>query len=122
LVRNPPPTLFKKTRYHLNEFSPRNRPQNAELFNIRHSSLRVTIERAFAALKNRFKILDQKPFHTFPNQVKLVLACYILHNWILGLGEDDYIPDKAEITSDDVETGHGVEQGDTQAWKNKRNE
>jgi hypothetical protein len=38
------------------------------------------------------------------------------------LGEDDYIPDKAEITSDDVETGHGVEQGDTQAWKNKRNE
>jgi hypothetical protein len=51
---------FKKTRYHLNEFSSRNRPQNAEeLFNLRHSSLRVTIERAFAALKNRFKILDQ---------------------------------------------------------------
>jgi hypothetical protein len=43
---------FRKTWYHLNEFSPRNRPQNAEeLFNLRHSSLRVTIERAFAALK-----------------------------------------------------------------------
>jgi hypothetical protein len=82
---NPPP--FRKTQYHLNEFSSRNRPQNAEeLFNLRHSILRVTIERAFAALKNRFKILDQKPFHTFPTQVKLVLACCIVHNWILGWG------------------------------------
>lgn len=51
-----------------------------ELFNLRHSSLGVTIERAFAALKNRFKVLDQKPFHTFDTQVKLVLACCILHN------------------------------------------
>jgi hypothetical protein len=50
---------FRKTSYHLNEFTPRNRHQNAkELFNPRHSSLRVTIERAFAALKNRFKVLD----------------------------------------------------------------
>jgi hypothetical protein len=72
---------FRKTRYQLNELSLRNIPQNAEeLFNLRHSSLRVTIERAFAALKNRFKILDQKPFHTFPTQVKLVLARCILHN------------------------------------------
>ncbi|XP_051202505.1 protein ALP1-like [Lolium perenne] len=81
---------FRKTRYHLNEFSAKNRPLNArELFNVRHSSLRVTIERAFAALKNRFKVLDQKPFHTFDNQVKLVLACCILHNSILGWGEDE---------------------------------
>jgi hypothetical protein len=57
----------------------------------------VTIERAFAALKNRFKILDQKPFHTFPTQVKLVLACCILHNWILGWGEDEYVPDEIEV-------------------------
>ncbi|XP_071680516.1 protein ALP1-like [Lolium perenne] len=75
----------RKTRYHLNEFSPMHRPQNAkELFNLRHSSLRVTIERAFAALKNIFKILDQKLFHTFDTQVKLVFAWCILHNWILG--------------------------------------
>jgi hypothetical protein len=119
-ARNPPP--FRKTRYHLNAFSSRNRPQNAEeLFNLRHSSLRVTIERAFAALKNRFKILDQKPFHTFPTQVKLVLACCILHNWILGWGEDEYVPNEADVTPDGDDSGHGVEQGDIQAWKNKRN-
>ncbi|XP_071677104.1 uncharacterized protein [Lolium perenne] len=71
----------RKTRYHLNEFSAKHQPLNArELFNLRHSSLRITIERAFAALKNRFKVLDQKPFHTFGTQVKLVLVCCILHN------------------------------------------
>ncbi|XP_071681857.1 uncharacterized protein [Lolium perenne] len=48
---------FRKTRYHLNEYTARNRPQNVkELFNLRHSSLRVTIERAFAALKNMSKV------------------------------------------------------------------
>jgi hypothetical protein len=73
-------------------------------------------------LKNRFKILDQKPFHTFPTQVKLVLSCCILHNWILGWGEDEYVLDETEVTPDDVVTGHGVEQGDIQAWKNKRHD
>jgi hypothetical protein len=90
-----------------------NRPQNAEeLFNLRHSSLGVTIERAFAVLKNRFKILDQKSFHTFPTQVKLVLACCILHNWILGWGEDEYVPNVDDITPDGDDSGYGIEQGD----------
>jgi hypothetical protein len=43
---------FMKTGYHMNELSPRNRPQNAnELFNPKQ----VSTERAFATLKNRFK-------------------------------------------------------------------
>jgi hypothetical protein len=53
-----------------------------------------------------------KPFHTFPNQVKLILACCILHSWILGWGMDDYILDEFDVTPDDVEGNHGVEQGD----------
>jgi hypothetical protein len=68
---------YRATRYHLSEYGGRN-PQNPkELFNLRHSSLRVTIERAFGALKNRFKILYNKPFHPYKTQVKLVLACCI---------------------------------------------
>ena len=54
-------------------------------------------ERAFAALKHMFKILDQKPFHTFDTQVKLVLACCILHNWILGWGIDSFFPEEHEV-------------------------
>ncbi|XP_071677189.1 protein ALP1-like [Lolium perenne] len=112
---------FRKTRYHLNEFSPRHRPRNAkELFNLRHSSLRVTIERAFAALKNMFKVFDQKPFHTFDTQVKLVIACCILHNWILGWGDDEFFDEV--VTFDEVETGHGVNTCDNDAWKEKRQE
>jgi hypothetical protein len=66
---------FRFTRYHLNEFSARFYLKKANKhFNLRHFSLRVTVERAFAALKIRFKILYQKPFHTFYTQVKLVLT------------------------------------------------
>ena len=94
-----------------------------ELFNLRHSSLRVTIERAFAALKNRFKILDQKPFHPFDTQVKLVLACCILHNWILEWEIDDHFPTEEDVTPDDEDqAGHGVPTGDGEAWKAKRME
>jgi hypothetical protein len=42
----------RKTSYHLNEFSLRNKPQNVEeLFNLRHYSLRVTIERGFCCIE-----------------------------------------------------------------------
>ncbi|KAM3334201.1 hypothetical protein ACQJBY_028945 [Aegilops geniculata] len=87
----------------------------------RKTSLRVTVERAFGALKNRFKILDQKPFHPYSTQVKLVLACCILHNWILQWGFDEHVPEKEEVELDDVvSSGHGVEAFDNDAWKNKR--
>jgi hypothetical protein len=52
----------------------------------------VTIEHAFGALKNMFHILDNKPFHTYKTQVKLDLACCILHNWILTFGIDEVVP------------------------------
>ena len=79
-------------QYHLKEYGVM-RPQNArELFNLRHSSLRVTVERDFVALKNRFRILYNKPFHPYRTQVKLVLAYCILHNWILRHGHDEHIP------------------------------
>jgi hypothetical protein len=52
----------------------------------------VIVERVFGALKGRFRILDNKPFHTYKTQVKLVLACCILHNWILGFGTDEIVP------------------------------
>ena len=84
---------YRGVRYHLSEFYSRTYPSNdRELYNLRHSSLRVTIERAFGALKNMFRILDNKPFHTYKTQVKLVLACCILHNWILSFGIDEVVP------------------------------
>ncbi|XP_071680126.1 protein ALP1-like [Lolium perenne] len=89
---------FRSTRYHLNELCARFYPKNAKvLFNLRHSSLRITAKRAFAALKNRFKIFDHKLFHTFSTQVKLVLACCIMHNWILGWGVNSFFSEEDEV-------------------------
>ena len=87
---------YRATRYHLKEYGGRNYPTNKkELFNLRHSSLRVIVERAFGALKNRFRILDNKSFHPYKTQVKLVLACCIIHNWIVGHGQDEVFSDEA---------------------------
>jgi hypothetical protein len=52
----------------------------------------VIVERAFGALKNRFKIMYNKPFHPYKTQVQLVLVCCILHNWVLRHGEDEHFP------------------------------
>ncbi|XP_040380787.1 protein ALP1-like [Oryza brachyantha] len=84
---------YRGCRYHLREYAGGLNPRDKrELFNLRHSSLRVTVERAFGAFKNRFKIVYNKPFHPYKTQVKLVLACCILHNWILQYGNDEFVP------------------------------
>ena len=57
---------YRGVCYHLKEFSD-NPPRNdKELFNLRHSSLRTSIERCFAVLKKRFRVLDAEPFWSFP--------------------------------------------------------
>ncbi|XP_026384311.1 uncharacterized protein LOC113279880 [Papaver somniferum] len=75
-------TPYRGVRYHLKEFGG-NRPKYAkELFNLRHASLRNAIELAIGILKRRFTILQLQPQYPFESQVKIVLACCILHNHI----------------------------------------
>jgi hypothetical protein len=43
-------------------------------------------------LKRRFKILnDATLFFSFFTQVKIVVACCIIHNWVLEDGGDEFI-------------------------------
>lgn len=116
---------YRGTRYHLKEYGGRNYPTNPrELFNLRHSSLRVTVERAFGALKNRFHILDNKPFHPYKTQVKLVHACCILHNWIIGHGQDECIPPESTWVPNNINPPQpgNVPTTDNSAWASKRDE
>ncbi|XP_021317212.1 protein ALP1-like [Sorghum bicolor] len=114
---------YRGTRYHLKEFGPRNNPTNyKELFNLRHSSLRVTVERAFGALKNRFRMIDNKPFHPYKTQVKLVLACCILHNWILAHGVDEVVPAEFSWVPNNNPPLPHVHMDDNAAWALKRDE
>jgi hypothetical protein len=53
---------YKGERYHLNAFHNRPLPSGyKELFNFRHSSLRMIIENCFARLKRRLCILNGMP-------------------------------------------------------------
>jgi hypothetical protein len=109
----------------LKEYGGRNYPTNKkELFNLRHSSLRVMVERAFGALKNRFRILDKKPYHPYKTQVKLVLACCILHNWIVGHGQDEVFHDEAtwEPNSSSTAPNDAFDAADNVAWAHRRDE
>ena len=82
---------YRSVRYHLKEFSDRPLENEQELFNLQHSSLRTTIERGFGVLKKRFRVLDAETFWSFETQVKVVLACCVIHNHIMGVEPNDHI-------------------------------
>ena len=86
---------YWSVRYHLKEFNDRPPENEQELFNLQHSSLRTTIKRGFRVLKKRFRVLDAKPFWSFETQVKVVLACCVLHNHIMGVEPNDHIMEDA---------------------------
>jgi hypothetical protein len=65
-------------------------PTNSkELFNLRHSSARNTIERAFGLLKKRWAILCTAGFYSVKTQIRIINACCILHNFIRDEMEED---------------------------------
>ena len=60
-------------------------------------------------------------FHPYSTQVKLVLACCILHSWILYRRFDETVREEEDVEPDHVvSSDHDVEAFDNNAWKNKR--
>ncbi|XP_039039746.1 protein ALP1-like [Hibiscus syriacus] len=125
-IRNGIISPYRGVRYHLKEFS-NHRPENAkELFNLRHSSLRTTVERVFGILKKRFRVLDAEPFWDFQTQIDIVLACTIIHNHIMGVDPNDIInegmyeePEPYSITSMLTQR---EEREEAREWASKRDE
>ncbi len=75
----------------MNEFSSNPPRTIRELFNHRHASLRNAIERAFGLLKKRFPIISSanEPTYEVKTHKLIVLACCILHNYLLGIDPDE---------------------------------
>ncbi|KAH1096938.1 hypothetical protein J1N35_013859 [Gossypium stocksii] len=125
-IRNGYITPYRGVRYHLKEFSAQG-PENAkEFFNLRHSSLRITIERVLGILKKRFRVLDAEPFWNFQTQVDIVLACCIIHNHIMGIDPSDLLiqglyeePESDLIISTLTER---EEREEVREWSAKRDE
>lgn len=84
-------TPYRGVRYHLKEYSQRGPENLEELFNLRHASLRNVIERAFGVLKKRFTIISSgtEPQYPIKTLTEIVLACFILHNYLMGVDPDD---------------------------------
>lgn len=92
-------TPYRGVRYHLIEFEingqgPANR---RELFNLRHSSLRNTVERVYGVVKRRSPVLVTMSPYEFEFQCDIVQCCFLLHNFVRlnQLNEDEFYPDDA---------------------------
>ncbi|KAK5793546.1 hypothetical protein PVK06_034696 [Gossypium arboreum] len=125
-IRNGYITPYRGVRYHLKEFSAQGRENAKELFNLHHSSLRITIEHVFGILKKWFRVLDAEPFWNFRTQVDIVLACCIIHNHIMGVDPSDLLnqglyeePESDLIISTLTER---EEREEAREWSAKRDE
>lgn len=105
-------------RCHLKEFSDHPPKNERELFNLRHSSLRTTIERCFGVLKKRFRVLDAESFWSFQIQVEVLLACSIIHNHILEVDPIDSIVD--DVIRDSQYESCGVQQSESEIEEEDR--
>ncbi|CAM0902883.1 unnamed protein product [Alopecurus aequalis] len=76
-------TPFRSTRYHLKEWaSSGQQPKTEEgLYNLRHSRDRNCVERTFGLLKKRFDILRTASFFDIEDQIQIISACCVLHNY-----------------------------------------
>ena len=92
--------LQETARNHLRPVSPE------ELFNLRHSQLRIVVEKAFGMHKAMFKILIGQPQQSIDTHIKLIYATAAIMNFRLDYGDlEDFgiIPDiSGEIQEDGV--------------------
>ncbi|KAJ0691968.1 putative harbinger transposase-derived nuclease domain-containing protein [Helianthus annuus] len=75
-------TPYRGTGYWLADFRRQRALTKEERFNHAHAQLRNVIERAYGVLKARFPILKQMAPFSFPIQRDIVIACFVIHNFI----------------------------------------
>ena len=81
-------TPFRGIRYHLQETARHGlRPATPEeLYNLRHSQVRIIVKKAIRRHKNTFKIHTSRPSYPIATQVKILYATAGLMNWIINYG------------------------------------
>ena len=102
---------YRGQRYHLKEFGG-HRPNTAEeYFNMKHSKPRNVIERCFGLLKGRWKILASPSFFSIETQVRIIMACCLLHNLIRKFMSHD--PQETVLEEEEQEEEEEEEEGET---------
>ncbi|XP_044428737.1 uncharacterized protein [Triticum aestivum] len=115
---------YRGDRYHIASFRGSNRRYTSEkdLFNHLHAQLRNVVERTFGVLKARFPILSRKGGIPYPyrTQVKIVMACCIIHNFIRKVNHPDELFEVYEHGETEQNTDHGDQQVNGQAREDDR--
>ncbi|XP_024313841.1 protein ALP1-like [Brachypodium distachyon] len=100
---------FRGTRYHLPEYQHGVAASGRkEVFNYLHSSLRNVIERYFAILKQRWRMLKAVPSYPPRKQARIIIACMALHNFIRDSNLYDYHFARCDDDEDYMPPGHVV--------------
>ncbi|CAL1356153.1 unnamed protein product [Linum trigynum] len=99
---------FRGQRYHLKEWGGRRPRSPEEIFNMRHSTARNGVERAFGILKMRWAILRETTWFSTKMVTKIVNACCLLHNFIRGENGADvferlYVDEDPDEETEDVD-------------------
>ncbi|XP_024022557.1 uncharacterized protein LOC112091954 [Morus notabilis] len=111
---------YRGGTYHLPDYQRRSGGFKGpkDVFNYKHSSLRNCIERTFGVWKARFPIL-RRTNNTYPmtKQVKIPVACAILHNFIHIVNEGDsllnqYYRDGVPVSEIDPTNSDGFDDDD----------
>ena len=118
-------TPYRGQRYHLSDWgTPSETPE--EFLNMKHSSRRNVIERAFGLLKGRWAILRGRSYYPFKVQCRIIVACCLLHNLIKREMHPDLFD---QIFENEDENVAAVEEGEqhythiesSSAWSSWRN-
>ena len=89
-------------------------------FNIKHSKTRVDVERSIGLLKVKWRRLKHLDMDVGPLMNSVIMACCLLHNFVLG--REEVVEEvEAEIDDGDVHVV-GLNIPPRQAAQNKRNE
>ncbi|GLT29298.1 hypothetical protein SLA2020_041730 [Shorea laevis] len=73
---------YRGTRYHLNLWRGNTPTNYKELFNLRLFAARNIIECDFGLIKKRWAIVRHACFYDVKTQIRIINACFILHNFI----------------------------------------
>ncbi|XP_038895851.1 protein ALP1-like [Benincasa hispida] len=102
---------YRGERYHPSDWrGTRNAPTTArEFFNMKHSSARNVIERAFGLLKGWWAIIRGKSFYPIQVQCRTITACCLIHNLItmeMGIGAMLDVPNEENSASVGLDGDH----------------
>ena len=78
-------------------------------------------------LKKHFRVLDAEPFWSFETQVRVVLACCVVHYHIMGVEPNDHIMEDAmnQVESSDSQQERQLRRESVEysrSWNAKRDE